>query len=63
MLLKISSIKKKMKVKPPGQSLYNFFGGELKWLTSAQITDIERIIDKDYETTKKYLIAAKEKIA
>ena len=61
-MLKLSSVKKKMRNKPKGQRLYNFFYGDASLLTPAQISDIERIVDKEYQDTKQFLQEAKNEV-
>ena len=51
-----------MRNKPKGQRLYNFFYGDASLLTPAQISDIERIVDKEYQDTKQFLQEAKNEV-
>lgn len=58
-ILNIQAIKRKMKKKPQGQRLHNFFLGANTLLTKEEITEIERIIEKENKRVAKYLESAK----
>lgn len=60
-MLKLAAVKKKMRKKPQGQRLYDFFKGDASLLSPAQIEDVERIVDADYEKTKAFITDAKIK--
>lgn len=59
-MLKLAAVKKKMKKKPKGQRLYDFFTGQTQLLTPHQIDEVERIIDADYQNTKEFLKEARQ---
>lgn len=58
-IFKLATIKRKMKSKPKGQRLNNFFNGAYEDLTPAQRQQVEAIIDKEYLETKKMFTEAK----
>lgn len=59
MILKLSEITRKMKSRPRGQKIYQFFSGDVGALSKSQIRDIEKILQKDYDKTMNYLDKAK----
>ena len=57
----LNALKRKMKRKPPGLRLYNFFLGADTILTKQEIADLERVISEENKRLAKYLEAAKQK--
>ncbi len=58
-IFKLAQIERKMKSKPKGQRLNDFFNGAYSQLSAAQIKQAEEIIDNEYAKAKKLFNEAK----
>lgn len=58
-IFKLALVHRKMKSKPKGQRLNDFFNGAYSQLSPAQIDQAEAIIDKEYLKAKEIFSKAK----
>lgn len=61
-IVNVNAIKRKMKLKPQGQRLHNFFIGATTFLTIEQVNEIEVIVKEENKRTLEFLKSAKRQI-
>lgn len=60
LLLNITGIGYKMKVRPKGGNLYRFFKGEYDAISPEQIADVDEILSAEFKRVKEHIRLAKK---